>query len=339
MEDDPTHWLACAYWAARWRAWPDNTARIDPAGKAAAADQLEAVAQLAPWHWYGLMAATRLRALDPARAAALKRPPMDSDSAPWQVHDLWLAEPAVRNALGLARVGLLADALSELSTLDPETFSGAEMAIQTGIQARTGAFLFAHDRMRSWLKNHPPTVLGPNTYKVLRQAYPPAYWDQVQLATKNYAWDGRLFHGLVREESNFNPEIKSHAGACGLSQLMPGTASSCAKRMGISWSSAKVWDIQTNLNIGAWYLNGLHTRYKGNSAISLSAYNAGEGNADRWLSEHPDWPTDAYAESITFRETRFYVKRVSSTWLTYRLIYDSGDLYPDWSTWLYDAVP
>ncbi len=143
----------------------------------------------------------------------------------------------------------------------------------------------------------------------------------------------------MREESNFNPEIKSHAGACGLSELMPTTASSVAKRAGFSYSSSRIWDPQTNLNIGAYYLDMLHERYRGNSAMSLAGDNAGEGNADRWLAAMPDALTDAVVESITFRETRFYVKRVLSTYLTYRLLYDEGPPTPDWSKWMYDAVP
>jgi soluble lytic murein transglycosylase len=148
-----------------------------------------------------------------------------------------------------------------------------------------------------------------------------------------------VFHALVREESNFNPKIKSHAGACGLSQLMPGTASGSAKRMGIAFSSADIWKPETNLKIGAWYLDTLHTRYKGNSAVALAGYNAGEGNADRWLAANPNWPTDAWVESITFRETRFYVKRVLSTWQTYRLLYGEGPLFVDWTGFVEDAVP
>ncbi len=336
---DMTHWLASAYWAGRWRAWPTSDKNFSEERKKEAADLLEAVAMQAPWHYYGALAWARLNALDSSRAAAIKRPVQDPDSDPWQVRDAWMAEPAVRNALGLVRVGLLGDALGEFSTLEEEDLSGSEMAIITGVQARAGRFLFAHDRLRGWLKTHPPEGLGPNRYKVLRQAYPEKYWEEVKKAADPYEYEPRVFLALVREESNFNPEIKSHAGACGLSQLMPATASSVAKRAGISYSSSRIWDPQTNLNIGAYYLDMLHDRYQGNSALSLAGYNAGEGNADRWLAAMPDAPTDAVVESITFRETRFYVKRVLSTYLTYRLLYEEGPPTPDWSKWMYDAVP
>ncbi|MFN7147632.1 MAG: transglycosylase SLT domain-containing protein, partial [Myxococcota bacterium] len=295
LSASPTDVLGARYWSARWRAWPSLTdARKrtdDPAALAAAIEGLERVARDAPWHYYGILASGRLKELAPERAAALGRPTLDAPDAAWQVRDSFRARPAVENAMGLARVGLVTDALTELNTLEDEELTGAEMAIVTGLMTDAGNFLYAHDRLRAWLKTHPPEVVGPNVHRVLRQAYPNQYWSEVQAAAK-YTWDARIFHSLVREESNFNPKIKSHAGACGLSQLMPGTASGCAKRMGVSYSSSAIWDIPTNLKIGAWYLDTLHTRYKGNTALALAGYNAGEGNADRWVAARPDAPTD-----------------------------------------------
>lgn len=339
----PTDVLAAAYWGARWRVWPDRDApssRVaDPAALTEATERFVRLGERAGWSYYGALAAARLAQLDPARARTLTRPPMDPPDAPWQVATRFLDTPAARNAQGLARVGLVRDALVELDTFDEATLGGSEMAILTGLETAAGDFLVAHDHLRAWLKTHPPETLGPNAYRVLRQAYPEVWWPEVQTAAAGYTWDARVFHALVREESNFNQNIRSHAGACGLSQLMPGTASGCAKRMGLSFHASDIWQPATNLKIGAWYLDTLHQRYRGNSALALAAYNAGEGNADRWLAAHPDWPTDAVVETITFRETRFYVKRVLSTYQTYRLLYGNGPLYDDWTRFADDAVP
>lgn len=342
LANAPTEVLGCAYWAARWRAWPSRAEpsrrSADPAELAAAAEGLAALASAAPWHYYGAQAAARLAALAPDKAAALTRPAFDPDDAPWQVSAAFAASPAGRNAAGLVAVGLVEDAVVELASLDEGTLTGAEMAIRTGLTTRAGDFLIAHDQLRGWLKTHPPDVLGPNRWKVMRQAYPLRWWPEVQTAA-TYGWDPRLFHALVREESNFNPQIRSHAGACGLSQLMPGTASTTAKQMGLTWKSSLIWDPATNLRVGAWFLDSLHRRYKGNSALALAAYNAGPGNADRWLAENPGAPSDVVVEAIDFRETRQYVKRVSSTWQTYRLLYGTEALYPDLSAFVDRAVP
>ncbi len=339
---NPTEVLASVYWGARWRAWPslaESKARTkDPARLADATHQLEALARTAPWHWYGILAAQRLRELAPERAAALTRPRMDAFDAPWQVSAAWRHTPAVQDALGLARVGLRAEALAELATLDDATLGGSEVAIACGLQADAGKFLYAHDRLRNYLKTQTPDTLGPNAYKILRQAYPEKYWEEVRTAAP-YAWDARAFHALVREESNFNPKIESHVGAKGLSQLMPATAATTARKNKIPYTPARIWDPATNLKIGAAYFDFLVGRYKGNAPMAMAGYNAGEGNADRWLAARPNAPLDVVVESITFRETRHYVKRVSSSWQMYRLLYENGTLYPDLSPYTFDAVP
>ncbi len=339
---NPTDVLASRYWSGRWRAWPsvDATRRVHPdaARVAEGARLLEQVAREAPWHWYGLLAAQRLRELDPGRAAALARPVMDPPDAPWVVRSRWLEDPTVKDALALVRLGLRGDALGLLESQDSGPLEPSEYAIVRRVETEAGRFLLSHDRLRTWLKTQSPETLGPNAWKILRQAYPERYWEDVRAVTP-YAWDPRVFLALVREESNFNPKIESHVGARGLSQLMPATAARTAKRLGMPWRPAQVWDPRTNLKLGASYLDLLHARYKGNSALALAGYNAGEGNADRWLAAAPNVPLDVYVERIPFRETRHYVKRVSSTWQTYRLLYEQGPPYADLSRYTFDAVP
>ncbi len=342
LATSPTDVLGCRYWAARWRAFPDPkapaTATKDPTALADAIARFERLATEDDWHYYGILATSRLTQLRPNQPP-LTRQPMDPDDAPWQVRDAWLHSPAIQNAMDLVRVGLIGDALQEFGTFDDDSLGGSEIAIVTGTQTLGGDFLHAHDRLRSYLKTHPPETLGPNAWKVMRQAYPQKWWPEVQAATTGYAWDPQLFHGLVREESNFNEKIRSHAGACGLSQLMPATAYGVAKQIGLHYASADIWKPDVNLKIGAYYLNMLHARYNNDNALTLAAYNAGEGNVDKWLALQPDVALDEFVEAIPLRETRMYVKRVSSTWQTYRLLDETGPLYVDWSPFLVRAVP
>lgn len=338
----PTDAIAAWYWNARWTAWPDPQAPAvrasDPEAVARAQRGFEEVIRRWPWHYYAVLSAARLEQLRPGSIGAHPRPAMDRFDAPWLLPADFLLRAEVRHAMGLARLGLYGDALVEVDALDEDRLDGAEMAIITGWQAAAGDFLVAHDRLRRWLATHPPETLGPNAWKVMRQAYPDRWWPEVKAAAP-YAWDPRLFHALVREESNFNPEIKSHAGACGLAQLMPGTFRGVATKMGLTVASSDIWKPEVNLKIGAWYLDTLHSRYRGNSGLALAGYNAGEGNVDKWLELRPDWPTDAFVEAIPFRETRHYVKRVMSTWQTYRVLEGSGPLFADFSALMDDAVP
>ena len=341
LESSPADVLASMYWAGRWRAWPtDNALVTDAKSRLDAADRLEAVARLAPWHYYGGLAAAQLARLDPARAAALPRPTMDRDDAPWQVPDAFIQSRAGQAMIALARLGLVREALAELATLPEVEFNGSLAAIRMQLETRAGDFLTGHDRLRTWLRTRPPESLGPNAYKVLRIAYPQTYSTEVKAATRAFPWDFELFHALVREESNFNKAIKSHAGACGLSQLMPATAKMVAKQMARPYSSKQIYDVDTNLAIGGYYLNSLLEDYGGSPMLALSSYNAGPGNTARWVAALPsNAPVDTYTESITFRETRHYVKRVTSTWLMYRLLYGEGRSIPDWGALVVDASP
>ena len=102
--------------------------------------------------------------------------------------------------------------------------------------------------------------------------------------------DADLLASVVREESNGHTRAVSHAGAQGLMQLMPGTAS----ELGV----ANAFIADQNINGGTAYLDSLLKRYHDNLALALAAYNAGPGAVDRWHGIPP------------YRETRLYVARV-----------------------------
>jgi soluble lytic murein transglycosylase len=157
------------------------------------------------------------------------------------------------------------------------------------------------------------------------------YWDLVQKVTKNYSFDPRIFHALVREESSFNRHIKSWAGARGLSQLMPATARQVAGWLKISVNNAKLADPETNLMIGSRYLSYLFGLFDDNPYLSVASYNAGQGNVLKWITRFGNIPTDEFIERIPFRETRHYVKRVLWTYQMYRVIYSPDTTFPDFS--------
>jgi soluble lytic murein transglycosylase len=339
---DATHVQACLYWAARWRAWPDvnapHTLTTDPKRKEEAARLLQRFVEQHPHNWYTLLAAARLKELDPGAWAKLPDPPKGKKT-PWVVREEFLKDPHIAAGLALAQLGLTREALAELTRLDEGAYTPAEFALITSIQWDQGDILFAHERLRSYIDTHPPEVMGAQRDRVLVQAYPELYWDEVKAAAKEYGWDPRMFHALVREESSFNKEIVSHAGARGLSQLMPATARTVAGWLSMSVTTAQLNDPAINTKIGARYMQFLMLRYGGNPALSMAGYNAGEGNVDKWLREKGNLPTDEFVESIPFRETRGYVKRVSRTWVTYHHLYDDGPVLPDLSAYNHKAKP
>jgi hypothetical protein len=102
----------------------------------------------------------------------------------------------------------------------------------------------------------------------------------VTKAATRYAIDADLIRGLIWVESRFEPRAKSPAGARGLMQLMPQTASGLAEQLGMSRPNP--YDPEFNVTAGSYYLQGLLARYHGDVELALAAYNAGPGNVDRW---------------------------------------------------------
>jgi soluble lytic murein transglycosylase len=114
--------------------------------------------------------------------------------------------------------------------------------------------------------------------------------------------------GLVRQESRFNTEARSSAGAAGLMQVMPGTARYVAGKMGLRNYRRHMNEVETNVTLGTKYLK-LVLEQLGHPVLASAAYNAGPSRARRWRDDKP-LEGAVYIESIPFAETRDYVKKV-----------------------------
>ena len=143
------------------------------------------------------------------------------------------------------------------------------------------------------------------------------------------AEDADLEHALVlavaRRESRFDRKALSRAGARGLMQLMPGTARSVARRMGVRYTRHRLTaDPAYNVALGSRYLGDLIERYDGSYLLAIAAYNAGPGNVKRWIAANGDPRRDPevdivdWIEMIPLRETRAYVQRVLEGVQVYR---------------------
>ena len=343
LEQDPVHVRAAGYWQIRWQLYPNREAPSqlvqDEQLREAAIERLLGFCRQHPGSYYGLLAAGRLQELAPERLAALPHPGWGAAPGAWQVRQSFLDSTVASNAFALARVGLLAEALAELNQLDRDELNPGEIGVFTDLMTANGQWLWAHDRLRTYVRSHPPESLTSNRSRLLISTWLRKYEAETKAACEPHDFDFRLFHGLVREESNFNKDIVSHAGARGLSQLMPATARSVGGWMGMSVSKATMFDVESNLKIGARYLAFLLKRYGGDPFLSLAGYNAGEGNVDKWLRQRGNRPVDEFVESIPYRETRNYVKRVSKSWQMYHLLYDGGTAFPDLKAYNHVASP
>jgi len=173
--------------------------------------------------------------------------------------------------------------------------------------------------------------------------YPAPFADLIEANAVRVGIEPHLMFALVRAESAFMPAIGSHAGARGLSQLMPATAVEIAARilrqggpdfrtdMGEGELGLDLTDPYLNLFIGTTYLGILMNERFGDPLLALMAYNAGTGRVRQWRTAALralgfDLPTDVFLETVLFPETRNYGRGVTAAMEVYRQLWfaDSG---------------
>ncbi len=161
----------------------------------------------------------------------------------------------------------------------------------------------------------------------LRYLYPHAYWETISAQAQGKRLDPYLVLALIRQESAFDPEAVSSAQAYGLMQLLPETAARLTHASSVS--PASLVDPDFNVQAGTAYLRQLLDLYHDNLFMAVAAYNAGENAVDKWRTRYANLAADEFVESISFRETRNYVKLVLRNYRTYRRLYGGGKVMSD----------
>lgn len=215
--------------------------------------------------------------------------------------------PAVQRTEALLRI-------NEPGLAASEWYAAVERADEREARA-----LADYAQRRGWHAKLVQTTITGRMWDALEWRFPEAYREHFLHWGRMTGVDPYLLMGIARRESAYNPEAVSPAGARGLMQVMPGTATQLARQLGIGDPGAYgVLDPELNIRLGSTYIRDMLDRYSGNRLAAAAAYNAGPGRVDRWLADAPE-EFDLFVESIPFRETRLYVQAV----LSYRAIFES----------------
>lgn len=161
--------------------------------------------------------------------------------------------------------------------------------------------------------------------------YPRNYVEFVRKYSYKYGVDENLIFAIIKAESGFDKDAESKAGAIGLMQIMPLTYEGDLKvPLGFDKSGKEIHknvytalrDPQTNIICGIYYFSRLQERF-GDDATALAAYNAGQGNVSKWLSNplYTALSGKLDPDKIPYKETRKYVRRVLSYYERYKEIY------------------
>ncbi len=225
----------------------------------------------------------------------------------------------VRRAERLTRMGVIDYAVLEASMVDR---AAARKAIGLADGAAPGLFRYLAGDLKGAIRETSNVPLDPSLPGLSdRMQYPLAPEFLSDCDRPRSGIDPLVLHAIIRQESRFQPDVLSSAGAVGLMQLMPRTAAETARREKVRKPGRKdLLRPALNVRLGAAYLSRLVKGYGGDYFRAVAAYNAGEAAVARWW-EGANGDPSAFLERISYKETRFYLRRVFLNLLQYYRIY------------------
>lgn len=265
------------YWAARSEQSCRRPGAVAPLLKAAARN---------PESFYGLIARetlgmdTRLPPEHPSRIDAVAMLPNVRRAAELNaIGERWLAETMLRYQ---ARIGNPADHHGLIEFARANDLAGAQF----------------------WLAHNGPRGASADP----ADRYPRPRWAPV----RGWRVDPALVFAHIRQESNFQADAVSPAGAVGLMQVRPGTASDLARSAGLSFAKAEIANPPLNLEYGQGWIEKMRSSSatRGELPRVIAAYNAGPLPVGRWLNLYDKGDPLLWIESLSYWETRYYVPAV-----------------------------
>ena len=215
--------------------------------------------------------------------------------------------PGIQRAYELYNLHILGDARREWNYATRD-MSDEELQHASVLASRWGW----HDRAIL-------TVAKTDHFGDLELRFPIAYRDQVMNQAGEQGVDPAWVYGVIRQESIYMVDARSHAGALGLMQVMPRTGRLTARLLKSRLrSSRELLDADKNIRIGVAYLKRMLDRNDGHPVLATASYNAGPYRVKDWLPQDEPVDADLWIETMPFTETRRYVRRV----MAYTVIFD-----------------
>lgn len=310
------------------------------AGLPGAQATLETLIAEAPGDFYALRAEVLLGRNDTSQSApALSAPPVDWDAIARYIEAQFGFDPRIeatptpddpRWAVGAALedAGMHAESGAVYAAIREDN-GGEDLAGLYRItrrfdeEGRTSAAARAATTLRDQLDRASATATPP--VDVLRVAYPLAYGDLVAEAADGEDLSPLLLLALVRQESFYDPQAGSSAGALGLTQVIEPTGRAIADALGVSaFSVNDLYRPGLSLRFGASYIADQLTAFDGNAYHALAAYNGSPGAALNAI-DTAGGDIDLFVEDLEFDETKLYVKLVMENYARYRQLYEGLD--------------
>lgn len=184
----------------------------------------------------------------------------------------------------------------------------------------------SQDQAIRLIKNYAPgylfVPLDQAPLQFWQLAFPLPFRSSLEQYSRAQGLDPYLVAALIRQESEFNPKVVSHANAYGLMQLLPATGREMARHFGVRrLRAAQLLVADRNIQLGTYFFHNLLNSYSGQPEIALASYNAGPGRANIWRTWGPFREQAEFVESVPFHETRGYVQIVLRNADVYRRLY------------------
>lgn len=217
----------------------------------------------------------------------------------------------------LAALGMLEEARTELAAFKTKYQDKDAAPGLARLQHLSGDL---HGSIVTFHQNRPATI-DRATLPFWALGFPRPYADLFSRNSMANDLPDSLVLSLSKAESSFRADVKSHAGAIGLMQLMPGTARMTAGYKGKNYNPLWLIEPEYNIKLGTKHLRELMDKYHQDQVYTMAAYNAGAGAVNRWRKSFGDLPRDEFIENIPYQETRDYVKKIVAYMAVYRSLY------------------